>query len=165
MEAWQNKLPLYNLRMSNLSAAIIRPQLAELPRRVCDGLRNHNHVAARLNTASNLHVPMPLPPESRAPDSIQFNLVGMNDAQAEAFASASAQAGLKVQIFGQSTDNARAFWNWQFLPESPDQPITRAMLQRACDVRLPARLSLADCDLVAEAILDTVGKVMQQRAA
>ena len=24
---WQNKLPLYNLRMQNLSAAVIRPQL------------------------------------------------------------------------------------------------------------------------------------------
>ena len=28
---WQNKLPLYNLRLSNLSAAIIRPQLARNP--------------------------------------------------------------------------------------------------------------------------------------
>ncbi len=31
---WQNKLPLYNTRLNNLSAAIIRPQLAEIPRRV-----------------------------------------------------------------------------------------------------------------------------------
>ena len=35
---WQNKLPLYNLRMSNLSAAVIRPQIPELARRVRDGL-------------------------------------------------------------------------------------------------------------------------------
>jgi len=33
MEKWQNQLPLYNLRLSNLSAAVIRPQLDELPRR------------------------------------------------------------------------------------------------------------------------------------
>ena len=46
---WQNKLPLYNLRLSNLSAAIIRPQLEELSRRVRDGRRNHDHVAAMLN--------------------------------------------------------------------------------------------------------------------
>ncbi|MGE4326682.1 MAG: DegT/DnrJ/EryC1/StrS family aminotransferase, partial [Pseudodonghicola sp.] len=36
-ERWQNQLPLYNLRMSNLSAAVIRPQLPELMRRVEDG--------------------------------------------------------------------------------------------------------------------------------
>ena len=35
---WQNKLPLYNLRMSNLSAAVIRPQLPHVARRVEDGL-------------------------------------------------------------------------------------------------------------------------------
>ncbi len=31
---WQNKLPLYNTRLNNLSAAVIRPQLPELARRV-----------------------------------------------------------------------------------------------------------------------------------
>ena len=29
---WQNKLPLYNMRMQNLSAAVIRPQLPEVAR-------------------------------------------------------------------------------------------------------------------------------------
>ena len=31
---WQNRLPLYNTRLGNLSAAVLRPQLSELPRRV-----------------------------------------------------------------------------------------------------------------------------------
>jgi len=44
----QNQLPLYNLRLNNLSAAIIRPQLAEVERRVRDGRANHDYVAARL---------------------------------------------------------------------------------------------------------------------
>ena len=48
---WQNKLPLYNLRLNNLSAAIVRPQLGELDRRVADGRRNHDHVAALLNAS------------------------------------------------------------------------------------------------------------------
>ena len=46
---WQNKLPLYNTRMQNLSAAVIRPQLPEIARRVRDGRANHDYVAARLN--------------------------------------------------------------------------------------------------------------------
>ena len=77
---WQNRLPLYNLRMSNLSAAIIRPQLPHLPRRVADGLRNHDHMAARLAASPLIDVPSPLPGETRAPDSIQFNMVGLSDA-------------------------------------------------------------------------------------
>ena len=46
---WQNKLPLYNTRLNNLSAALVRAQIPEIPRRVTDGRRNHDHVARRLN--------------------------------------------------------------------------------------------------------------------
>ncbi len=150
---WQNQLPLYNTRMSNILAAIVRPQLAEIPRRVRDGRRNHDHTAAILNRSPWLHVPAPLGPEERAPDSIQFNLVGVTDDETLAFQDAAAARGVKVQVFGMSADNARAFWNWQFLGETPDLPQTRAMLMRACDARLPARLTHADCDLIAAALV------------
>ncbi|WP_377512657.1 DegT/DnrJ/EryC1/StrS family aminotransferase [Octadecabacter sp. R77987] len=156
---WQNKLPLYNQRLGNLSAAVIRPQLGELPRRVRDGLRNHDHVAARLNASPYLHVPPALAPERRAPDSIQFNLVDLTPDETQAFAAAAAARGVKVQVFGQSSDNARAFWNWQFI-ETPDLPKTRAMLMKACDVRLPARLSLDECSYIATALTDSATAVM-----
>ncbi|MCR9113353.1 MAG: aminotransferase class I/II-fold pyridoxal phosphate-dependent enzyme [Rhodobacteraceae bacterium] len=163
---WQNKLPLYNLRMGNLSAAIIRPQLGEVARRVRDGRANHDYVAARLNTSPWLQVPNKLPREERAPDSIQFNLVGLSDDDTNAFAEAAAARGIKVQVFGMSTDNARAFWNWGFLPEAPgDLPRTRAMLMRACDVRLPARLTRDELDFVAEALTRAAGDVMGEARA
>ncbi|MDX8348264.1 aminotransferase class I/II-fold pyridoxal phosphate-dependent enzyme [Cognatiyoonia sp. IB215446] len=157
---WQNKLPLYNQRLNVLSAAVIRPQLEELPRRVSQGRRNHDHVAAQLNQSRWLHVPAKLPPEERAPDSIQFNLVDMSAEETESFVAAAKSAGVSVQVFGQSADNARAFWNWQFLSDLPELPKTRAMLMRACDVRLPARLTLPECDVIAGIILDAVEKVM-----
>ncbi len=150
---WQNRLPLYNTRMSNILAAIVRPQLAEIPRRVRDGRRNHDHVAAQLNASPWLSVPPPLPAEMRAPDSIQFNLVDFSDDEARGFEAAAAGRGVKVQIFGLSADNARAFWNWRFLGRAPHLPRTEAMLKRACDARLPARLTGAECDTVAAAIL------------
>jgi hypothetical protein len=65
-----------------------------------------------------------------------------------------------VQVFGMSADNARAFWNWRFLPgPAPELPRTRAMLMRACDVRLPARLTAQDCDVVADLLLAAVEDV------
>ncbi len=156
---WQNRLPLYNLRMSNLSAAVIRPQIPELARRVRDGLANHDYVADRLNASPNISVPAPLDPEKRAPDSIQFNLVGMNEDEIRAFATAAESRGVKVQVFGLSEDNARAFWNWQFLPETFDLPETRAMLMKACDVRLPVRLTREELDVIADILLASVGDV------
>ncbi|MEQ9241392.1 DegT/DnrJ/EryC1/StrS family aminotransferase [Roseovarius indicus] len=163
---WQNRLPLYNLRMNNLSAAIIRPQLAEIARRVTDGRSNHDYVAARLNTSPWLHVPEKLTPENRAPDSIQFNVVGLTEDETRAFAAAAADRGVKVQVFGLSTDNARAFWNWQFLPgERPDLPQTRAMLMKACDARLPARLKKPELDMIADALILAAQDVMGEDRA
>lgn len=150
---WQNKLPLYNQRLNVLSAAIIRPQLDMLRQRVRLGRRNHDHVARRLDASPWLKVPAKLGPEQRAPDSIQFNLATSEPEKTKSFVAAAKHAGLTVQVFGQSTDNARAFWNWQFLEDMPALPQTRAMLMRACDVRLPARLSLAECDVIADIIV------------
>ncbi len=157
---WQNQLPLYNLRMSNLSAAVIRPQIPELARRVRDGLANHDYVADRLNTSPYIDVPAPLTPEQRAPDSIQFNLVDLSDDEIRAFAAAAEARGVKVQVFGLSQDNARAFWNWQFLPEQFDLPQTRAMLMKACDVRLPVRLTREELDVISDILLASVGEVV-----
>ena len=164
---WQNQLPLYNMRLQNLSAAVIRPQLPELARRVRDGLANHDYVAGELNKSPWLNVPPALAPETRAPDSIQFNLVDFaRDEDAVAFQDAAAARGVKVQVFGLSTDNARAFWNWQFIPgEKPDLPKTRAMLTRACDVRLPARLARSELDFIINALVMAAEDVMGSEEA
>lgn len=162
---WQNQLPLYNTRLSNISAAVIRPQLAEIPRRVSDGRRNHDYVAAALNTSPWINVPPPLGKEERAPDSIQFNLVGFGDAETLAFQEAADARGVKVQVFGMSDDNARAFWNWQFLGPQPDLPQTRNMLMRACDARLPARLGREELDFVKDALIAAANDVMGEPLA
>lgn len=154
----QNQWPLYNLRMSNLSAAVIRPQLPELARRVRDGRAGHDHVAGRLEDSRWISVPKPLAPETRAPDSIQFNLIDVNDEQVQAFVRIAKEAGVTVQVFGMTDNNARAFWNWQFIPNLPELPQTRAMLMRACDVRLPVHLSRATQDQIADILVQSLKK-------
>jgi len=163
---WQNKLPLYNMRMNNLSAVLVRAQLPEVARRVRDGRANHDHVAGLLNASPWLSVPPALAPEERAPDSIQFNLEGFeSDDEARAFQAAAKARGVSVQVFGLSEDNARAFWNWEFLGAAPELPQTRAMLMRACDVRLPARLARADLDFIAGALIAAADAVKGEARA
>ncbi len=157
---WQNKLPLYNVRMQNLSAAVIRPQIPAIDGRVAAGRGNHDYVAERLNRSPWMVVPPALPKEERAPDSLQFNLSGFaTDDEARAFQAAAARRGVSVQVFGLSKDNARAFWNWQFLGDLPELPKTRAMLMRACDVRLPARLTREDLDVIVNALTEAAREV------
>lgn len=157
---WQNKLPLYNLRMQNLSACVIRPQLPELARRVKDGRSNHDYVAKRLEASGYFTVPAPLKAEERAPDSIQFNLNDFSEDQSHAFMSATKARGVSTQVFGLSENNARAFWNWQFIPgDIPALPKTRAMLAKACDTRLPARLTRDELDYIADALISAAIEV------
>ena len=161
---WQNKLPLYNMRMNNLSAAVVRPQIQEVPRRASGGRANHDYVAAILNASPWLDVPAPLEQEVRAPDSIQFNLRGFgSDEEAKAFQRSANERGVPVQIFGLSEDNARAFWNWKFIGRQSDLKQTRAMLVRACDVRLPARLSRDDLDFIATTLVKAAEDVKKAR--
>jgi dTDP-4-amino-4,6-dideoxygalactose transaminase len=164
-DKYQNELPLYNTRMSNLSAAVIRPQLGHLQRRVCDGLKNHNAMADQLNTSPYLSVPAPLTPEKRAPDSIQFNLVGFTDEEARALMLETKSRGVTLSIFGLHEGNARAFWNWKFIGDTPDLPKTKAMLMRACDVRLPASLSPDQVNTVAGVILSAITQIKTAKAA
>ena len=157
---WQNKLPLYNMRMQNLSAAVIRPQLELVGERVAKGRAGHDRVGDQLNQNPHLIVPPPLPPEQRAPDSIQFNLKGdWTDTEALQFQAEAKRRGITLQVFGLSEGNARAFWNWEFLGPQDDLPQTRAMLMRACDVRLPTRLTNAELDYISDAILSAVAAV------
>ena len=161
----QNQYPLYNQRLSNLAAAVVRPQLAEVPRRVRDGRANHDYVAAKLEATPFLTVPDKLEPELRAPDSLQFNLVDFTVEEAAAFQSEAKILGVSVQVFGLSTDNARAFWNWQFLSDTPELPKTREMLSKACDTRLPARLTQPELDVIASALITAATQVKSHAAA
>jgi perosamine synthetase len=111
-------------------------------------------VAARLNGSPWLTVPPPWPPEERAPDSIQFNLVGIaDDAEARAFAEAAAARREGAGLRPVDRQRARLL---ELAVHGRSCPIcrkTRAMLMRACDVRLPARLQKPDLDFIAEALI------------
>ncbi len=76
----------------------------------------------------------------------------------DAFVGDAKRRGLHIQVFGRSKNNSRAYWNWGFLDDVPDLPQTRAMLMRACDLRLPARLTLAECDLIADTLITALGE-------
>ena len=89
----------------------------------------------------------------------------MSDSEVARFAQTAADMGVKVQVFGMSDDNARAFWNWKFIPDLPDLPQTREMLMRACDVRLPVQLSLDQLDAVCAVLLKALDLATQEAAA
>ena len=151
--------------MNNLSAALINAQLPELGSRVQKGRLNHDFTTERLDKSPWISVPAKLEPEQRAPDSIQFNLVDMSSTEIDLFEEITSGSGLNVQIFGRTKNNARAFWNWHFLPETFELPKTRKMLMTACDVRLPSRLNLDECEAISDVILSAIMTIKNGAAA
>ena len=152
---WQNRLPLYGLRMNNLSGAVALSQIGRIADRARKGRANHDYLATSLTASGRFHVPAPLPQESRAPDSIQFALNGPGaEENAIEFQRLAGERGVQVQVFGRSRDNARAFWNWGFLDPQPGLSSTREVLERTCDVRLPVQMDKPGLDSVAKALVD-----------
>ena len=64
-----------------------------------------------------------------------------------------------MQVFGLSEGNARSLLELALPGRMPDLPQTRAMLMRACDVRLPTRLTGPELDFIAGAVLAAVREV------
>ena len=134
------ELPNYSLRMSNLAAAVIRPQIKTLEERIEKYNKRYNDLVAKLEerVGDHMYIPQVTPGVTRmVHDSIQFNLDEKFTAEmVQEFLDECSSHGLPVELFGHKS-NARNFINWGFAPAEEPLPETAEMLQRACDCRLP----------------------------
>ena len=121
---WQNRLPLYNLRMQNLSAAVIRPQLPGWRDRVAKGRANHDHVAAGWRQLG-LSGGAAAAGAGRARagfDPVQPDRATGRMRRRWPSRQRPRRAACRCRSSACREGNARAFWNWQFLGEVPDLP-------------------------------------------
>eukprot|EP00636_Phaeomonas_parva_P009015 CAMPEP_0118884170 /NCGR_PEP_ID=MMETSP1163-20130328/23082_1 /TAXON_ID=124430 /ORGANISM="Phaeomonas parva, Strain CCMP2877" /LENGTH=435 /DNA_ID=CAMNT_0006821855 /DNA_START=19 /DNA_END=1326 /DNA_ORIENTATION=+ len=156
------QLPNYSLRMSALSAAIVRPQMDTLDERIAVYNARYEALKARLEETCGSAMTIPGITEGVSPvhDSIQFNLADwISEDQRDAFISECHAHGLPVELFG-AKSNGRNFINWGFAPATEALPATSKMLARACDVRLPLQWEDADFDEMASVIEESLAAVL-----
>eukprot|EP00978_Attheya_sp_CCMP212_P020738 scaffold59745_cov55-Attheya_sp.AAC.1 len=158
-EGLPTSLPNYSLRMSQLSAAVIRPQILTLEERIEKYNRRYKELTAKLDARVGEYMSIPVnTPGVTTPvhDSLQFNLSpDMTDAQVQQFLLQCAEHGLPVELFGQKT-NARNFINWGFAPAEDPLPMTAQMLSRACDVRMPLMWDEEDFEDMANVLCESL---------
>jgi perosamine synthetase len=155
----QKQVPLYNVRMTNLTAALISAQLDALEKRILVCARNHAALTDILSGSPYILLP-PRPIKERAVlDTIQFTLAGLTEAERRAFVEVMQMEGVGLGIFGLDPDNARAFWNWEYLGKPPRLPQTEKMLAATCDLRLPATLAAQEVMSIGRVILDALAYV------
>ncbi|MDH5570542.1 MAG: aminotransferase class I/II-fold pyridoxal phosphate-dependent enzyme [Gammaproteobacteria bacterium] len=153
------EVPNFSLRMNNLTAAILRPQIDLIDERIASYKEKHDRLIDILSDIDCIHIPEPVDNADHVGDSLQFNLVNFDNEQVNEFVKLASNEGVKIQIFGLD-DNARDFRNWQYsFDEIPDMDNTAEIISCACDLRLPMTFTLDDIELIGTIIKQALSEM------
>ena len=144
-------------RMDNLRAAILRPQLADLPAQVARWNALYEAVETGLRNTPGLKVIERPEEESIVGSSIQFLLPRAGRAQIDAVLKGCAARGVELKWFGgdEPVGFTSRYDSWRYA-EAQSLPATDRILAGLMDMRLPLTFSIADARLIAEIIADEV---------
>jgi perosamine synthetase len=156
-------LPAFNLRMSNLSAAAILPQLSAVEQRVQRYNALYWQMARILEQSTHIRLPKFLPPVRPAADSVQFELIGFSPDEVDAFVRLSDGAGVPVSVLGRDPFNARCFWHWRYFERQEECPRTRQLLMNTADMRIKLGWSDEDAERVAQALVTAAHRASRSR--
>ena len=157
------EVPNFSLRMNNLTAAILRPQVELIDERIESYKEKHDRLITILSDIKCINIPEPVDNAEHVGDSLQFNLVDFSKDEVNDFVARCADKGVKIQIFG-IDDNARDFRNWQYsFDETPDLDNTADIISCACDLRLPMTFTLEDIELLGAIIKEVIVEMAEQQ--
>lgn len=164
--AWEERTPNFSMRMTALAAALLRPQLHDLPRRAARWNAIHDRVGAAIARSQHVRLPPRSPKERYGATSVQFSLLGFDDAEVAAVLERCAARGLPIKWFGAGRQRGftSAPRHWRYAGEQGPMAQTHAILAGLCDIRTPLSLTDEDCDLVAEILREAIETVVSARA-
>jgi len=153
---WKHVTPNFSLRMSNLTAAAARPQIALLRERAAIWNDRYGRLAALLGAIPGLRLPHRPQEEEFVQSSIQFAVAGLAEAGFARFLAGCRARGVYLKWFGalaaEGYTSAPAQWGFLSDPHTP--PATARALERLCDMRIPLGLAEAECPVIATIITE-----------
>lgn len=149
-EKHRGRIPNFSLRMSNLAAAVARPQIALLPERSKTWNERYQRLAEGLRKIQSIRIPPRPPQEHFVMSSIQFSVKGHSAAEMEKFLEACAARGVYVKWFGraQPLGFTSVHEHWDYVTEKQSLPQSERILSEVCDMRIPLALPLESCDTI-----------------
>ena len=155
-------VPNCSMRMSNLVAAILRPQLAELDARAVRWRRIYDCLAPLLDSISNVSVPRRPAEEAFVPSSLQFLLQDLSRQETERFLDATATRGVFIKWFGAEAPIGftSRHDHWRYLGSPQHVPNADFQLARLCDMRLPLWLTEEDCETIAQVFMEAMTEAL-----
>lgn len=159
--AWEELTPNFSMRMTALAAALLRPQLGELPRRAARWNAIHDRLSQGLARSQHVRLPMRPTRQQYSATSVQFSLVGLGELDILAVLDRCAGRGLPIKWFGAGRQQGftSAPRNWRYAGDQGALARTHAILAGLCDIRTPLSLTDEDCDLVADIVCEATETV------
>ena len=160
-ERYKKLIPNFSLRMSNLVAALIRPQLADLDRQCRRWNERYDLLEKELRSVAHIRIPKRQAKEGYVGSSLQFTLTGTEIPQVVTFLKTCAERGVEIKWFGakEPVGFTSSWESWQYVNTSQSLPNTREVLNFMCDFRIPLTFTLEDCKTVAAVIRQVAAEI------
>ena len=161
-EEIRDQLPCFSMRMSNLVAALLRPQLAELAGWRARWNERYRWLESALAGTDHVALIERGTAEGFVGSSIQFRLTGLTPAQIAKCVAVAGEHGVFLKWFGadRTVGFTSRYDQWGYLDGGRDLPVTDRVLAALVDMRIPLTLTEAECQtigqVIAEAIADAV---------
>jgi len=162
-DRYKKIIPNLSLRMSNLQAAILRPQLKLLDDQVARWNKRYAVLEKGLNEIDAITVPSRPPKEHFVGSSIQFTLENLSYGQMERFLAACDQRGVRLKWFGwkEPRGYTSTYESWQYFCATPDLPQTKRVLDHMCDMRIPLTFTVQDCEIISLIIREVLKDIVR----
>lgn len=149
-------------RMDNLRAAILRPQLADLPRQCARWNALYRVLEAGLADTTGLHLIVRPEAEAYVASSFQFLLPDWPEGRVRAVLARAAARGVELKWFGAAEPQGftSRHDSWRYA-EAQSLPRTDRILAGLIDMRLPLTFSERDAALIARILREEVTAVFQ----
>ncbi len=155
-ERYKKIIPNYSLRMTNLQAALVRPQLRNLDKQCERWNERYVAIEAELNGIECIRVPKRHEKEKYVGSSIQFNVEGVPKSRVALFVEECGRRGVEIKWFGRDepVGYTSSFESWRYIAALPVLNRTKSILDFLCDIRIPLTFSIEDCRTIAAVIKD-----------
>jgi dTDP-4-amino-4,6-dideoxygalactose transaminase len=149
-EKYRGHIPNFSLRMSNLAAAVGRPQIGLLAERAEVWNARYRRLAEGLKKIQHIRIPPRHTDEAYVMSSIQFSVKGLSGAEMEKFLADAAGRGVFIKWFGrkQPVGFTSVHEHWEYVVEKQKLPQSERVLSEVCDMRIPLALPLESCDTI-----------------
>ncbi|AAQ00500.1 MULTISPECIES: DegT/DnrJ/EryC1/StrS family aminotransferase [Prochlorococcus] len=159
-EKYINQLPIFNVRMNNLTAAIAIPQIHNIESTIDKINENYIRFSEILDSNKIICFPQESSLIRAVRDSAQIR-IKLNESLRLKLKSELNNSNIPISYFGgKNNTNARLYENWKFLDISNAVlPNTKRNLEEVFDLRLPTHFTITTIENIARVFLKVLKKV------